>query len=199
MRVFIVSVIVLLSLNVSSQESNEIVKKKFIPNLKVFKSFDISTGIGGGMVASDKLSGMFSVGVDLNRIFKFGVSIGLSRFDSRNYLPVKFKLTHQWNFNKFFVYEEFGGGYTYSLKKPEQINSYNWYDTYSEKQNGGLSLEGGLGFGYALNDNVDLKMGASYSYQTLEEIRTYYNSSSSTKFDNYYNRYAVLVGLVFYN
>lgn len=170
-----------------------------IPKVKIYHAYEMGVGVGGNVHASDKLLGSISGGVEFDRKVKLGLSFGVSRFENYNYLPIQFVANHQWNFRKIFIFEEIGGGYSYSLAKPEQINYYDWYGSYMRAPFGGFNLEGVIGVGISLNDHIDIRLGVAYNYQELYETRTYgYSSLSSSEFNNYYNRFSVSTGLVFH-
>lgn len=196
MKEFLVSIAVLIGFQVSGQNVEN--KKDMVLDYSVFRSYEISSGIGGVVPIGDKLSGKFSGGIDLNKRLKVGVSVGVSRFDGNDYLPIKVLLDHQWNFSKFFVFQQAAGGYTYSLNRPDQVNLNNWFTSYSRVFFGGLSLEGILGMGIPLNEHVNFRFSVSYNYQEINEEWTHNNFNSSvTKVDSYYNRIAISGGLIF--
>lgn len=184
---------------VSYGQESAVPKQKFVPEYKVFKGYELLIGVGGAVQNEDKLSGDFAVGIDVSRRLKIGLSVGVRRFENGNFLPVQLLLNHQWNYANFFVFQELSGGYTYSIDKPEQMNYNDYYNSYSKDALGGLGLEGVLGVGIPLNDHIDVRLGVTYNYQELEEVRTYnYYYSTTSEFKHYHNRFGISGGLVFY-
>lgn len=186
---------ILLTGSVFSQEQTIAPKSKEY-KFSTYRSFSTGIGVGGGVGVGDKFTGRFAVGVDLNRQFKLGLNVGVSRFDDITFMPLKLSVNHQWNFTSFFIYEEIGGGYTYPVRKSENTNYGYWYSINSYKKQGGLNLEGRIGVGIPLNDKLDFRIGLNYNYQELNEEAPsdYYGNTS--RIEHFYNRYEINTGFV---